>query len=153
MRIICIIATLALALSWALPASAADPRLQKFLTQFTEFKAQTRPRSAWLGPGSPFAPYLDKPFIDGLGERGRVLYGHAYSQGACRMARTVATVGFLNHYPFLASAFDRTEIRAAFEVYILPKLDKDPYPCIPAEQDRDEPDRPLPPLIPDLRHG
>jgi len=153
MRIIDGIAMLCLVVLLTSPALATDPRLQTFLGKFAEFDAQPHLRADWLGPDSPFAPYFDKPFIDGLGERERALYGQAYSQGACRIARIVATVGFLNQYPFLTPAFEVNDIRAAFEVYILPKLDRDPSPCIPAQQERGGTDRSLPAWMPDSGHG
>lgn len=113
------------------PVHAGETRLQDFIRNFDEMDLEQTARAEWLGPKSPFAPYLKHSVVEALGESERALYGKAFNAGACRMVRMLGTIGFLNRYSHLALAFERSNVRAIFGVYILPILTPDQERCTP----------------------
>ena len=102
-------------------ASAEDNRVTRFMEAFERLDPQDDKHAVWVGPESPFAPYLSPPFMDGLSERARQLYKRALGLGACLLARRLAIVGFLANHPHLRPVFRHTRVRFAFDLHVWPE--------------------------------
>ena len=116
-----VIACIALALT--VPASGAfaeDKRFTQFMEAFERLDLSLARRADWVGTQSPFAPYIEPSFLDGLSERSRKVYRRAHESGACFLAEEIAIVGFLVNHPHLTPAFQRSDVRMAFAYFVWP---------------------------------
>ena len=106
-----------LSLAFTALASCAAPKsdLALFTERFEKLK-QTEEiyYSWWRKPFNPFAPYLDKKFLDGLPPSRLKLYEKAKARLNCDAVRDLAREGFLNLHPHLKPAFAREDVRDSF---------------------------------------
>ena len=108
-------------------ARTADPRLERFNDAYSQIKRLDRPtQKDWLGPQSPFAPYLSTRVVDGLGRLERALLAEVLGQeGDCNLVDMLGTIGFLTQHPFLTEAFDQSVVQSTFDTYVVMRL----LPC------------------------
>lgn len=81
----------------------SDQRLEKFLNKYNALKGRVPP----LGhPDSPFYPYHERLFEDGLDAAKLRVLRSAQRKGDCIAAEELVVEGFLDLFPFLKPAFD-----------------------------------------------
>ncbi len=102
---ICLISILSL-------VACADSRLTLFLEDYKNMpdKEDFISFSQWKKPSSPFHPYLDRNFVEGLTPDQVKQYQRAQKLQRCETIRNLEQQGFLNLYPFLRPAFERDDI-------------------------------------------
>lgn len=87
----------------AVPDSHADKRLEIFLQKSEKFLERHKPLNH---VDSPFRPYLQRPFEEGLDEKALDKFRQARGKGDCIIVENLQKQGFLGLYPFLKPAFD-----------------------------------------------
>ena len=98
--------------------------LQAFETYYAAWKAKelgdVDNLDAWIAPESPWAPYLAKPFSDGLNESNKLRDLNAQERGDCKEFLALQRNGVLNLYPFLQPAFERNVwVGRIFSAYVV----------------------------------
>lgn len=86
--------------------SLADKRLDIFLEKSEKFLERNKPLDH---VDSPFRPYLQRPYEEGLNEMASARFRQARDKGDCLVVEKLLEVGFLGLYPFLKPAFDDSE--------------------------------------------
>ena len=74
----------------------------------------------WLTTTSPWHPYLQKQFVEGLSKFGKSRHNDYVEQGNCEKAALLEISGMLDLYPRLRAVFDNSEIRSLFSTAIHP---------------------------------
>ena len=97
--------------AWRMPASE---ELQRFYAAFSAAKKKPAGQRRWRGADSPFAPYLKRPFTDGLSPAERDLSNAAAAQADCRTVAALDLIGFQRLYPQLAQAWTANEMHDVF---------------------------------------
>ncbi len=115
--------------SFAAPGEAARAA-EEFLVRFHRFrKAIGRAyrgafgrygRGQWLSAQSPWAPYLARPFSEGLGAAERRESLAAAEAGACKRVLALAERGWRRLHPRIAAALDDPAVARVFETVIVP---------------------------------
>jgi len=86
--------------------SLADKRLDIFLEKSEKFLERNKPLDH---VDTPFRPYLQRPFEEGLNEMASARFRQARDKGDCLVVENLLEDGFLGLYPFLKPAFDNSE--------------------------------------------
>ncbi len=92
--------------------SCADPRLASFIEDYKNMpdKESSSKLYEWTISPSPFYSYLDRDFVEGLTLDQVKQYQRAQKLQRCETIKDLEQQGFLNLYPFLRPAFERTDI-------------------------------------------
>lgn len=72
----------------------------------------------WRGADSPFAPYLEKPFTDGLSPAERSLSDAAAARADCRTVAALDLIGFQRLHPQLTPAWLADEMHDVFRDHV-----------------------------------
>ncbi len=106
-----------LATGWAIAATSAS---DSFLHQFEQFAIDEDSSALdWVGPDSPWYPYLGRDFAEGIPSGSRAQFENAVRQGRCDMVLTQLQRGLLGLYPDLLLLFANERVRTNFEDKIL----------------------------------
>lgn len=104
--------------------TAEDARFAAFMTAFDAVKKSNGKTSSkylkWLQPGSPWGPYLDRPFTDGLSTSEKKAHRQAQDIADCKAVAELDKRGFLRLYAHLEPAFQRDEVETVFKKAIQP---------------------------------
>jgi len=100
---------------WLMPASQ---ELQRFYTAFSATSEKPADQRRWRGADSPFAPYLKRPFTDGLSPAERHLSDAAAGRADCRTVAALDLIGFQRLYPQLAQAWTADNMHDVFRDHV-----------------------------------
>lgn len=97
---------LVLAGGCALAAADGEAAVAAFMARFEAMEAREARGEAvdWLGPGSPFRPYLARPFSEGLNTQEAARYRRSSEALDCRAMAELEIAGFRRLYPELGPA-------------------------------------------------
>ena len=101
--------------AWRTPATE---EIKRFYAAFSAIKAKPAGERRWRGGDSPFAPYLERPFTDGLSPAERSLSEAAAARADCRTVAALDLIGFQRLYPQLAPAWLKDEMHDVFRDHV-----------------------------------
>ncbi len=106
------------------------PADRSFARAVSGFKERAREDpTLWLSATSPWAPYLKRPFVDGLAPDARERLRRLARDGQCARVLTGIARGLWALHPEMKAAFLDDGVRAVFETEIAPRVSLDYRRC------------------------
>ena len=112
---------------WDRPQAADGASLADALHQLDD---NSNSSIDWLGPSSPWRPYLHRQFADGLTKNQQMLSETYQSVGACEAVMTLELKGFLILYPQQTDDILDPRVLRVFETDIVPRYSHAYRRCI-----------------------